>query len=129
MKSSSDHRAEHFKRKSSHLGQVGTTQIEKLIVDSGASLHMLSINQLSSGEKDSIRKSREPAVITTSSDKAESTEEATVYVDDFDVFATMMLLEHSPAVLSLGLLCEEMGCSYEWAGTVSVVVGQYSANC
>ena len=32
---------------------------------------------------------------------AGSTEEATVYVDDFDVFVTMMLLEDSPAVLSL----------------------------
>ena len=45
---------------------------------------------------------------------AGSTEEATVYVDDFDVFVTMMLLEDSPAVLSLCSLCEDIGCSHEW---------------
>ena len=44
--------------------------------------------------------------------KAESTEEATVYVNDLDVFVT--LLEDSLAVLSLGLLCEERRYSYGW---------------
>ena len=40
----------------------------------------------------------------TASGKAESTEEATVYADDLNVFVTMMLAEDSLAVLSLGLL-------------------------
>ena len=35
-----------------------------------------------------------------------------MYVKDFDVFVTMMLLEDSPVVLSLGLPCKEMGHSY-----------------
>ena len=44
--------------------------------------------------------------------KAESTGEATVYVNDLDVFVT--LLEDSLAVLSLGLLSEERRYSYGW---------------
>ena len=71
---------------------------------SGASLHMMSKNELTSGEKDTIRRSNEPTAITTASGKAESTEEATVHVNDLNVFVTMMLLEGSPALLSLGLL-------------------------
>ena len=41
-------------------------------------------------------------------------EEATVYVKEFDLFVTVGLLEDTPAVLSLGKLCEDQGYSYEW---------------
>ena len=57
------------------------------------------------GEKDTIRRWKETTGITTANGKAGSTEEATVYVNDLDVFVTMMLLEDSPAVLSPGSLC------------------------
>ena len=50
----------------------------------------------------------------TADGKVESTEEATVNVNSWDVFVTMMVLDDSPAVLSLGSLCEEMRKSYEW---------------
>ena len=53
-------------------------------------------------------------VITTVSGKAESTEEATVFVNDLDVFVTMVLLEDALALLSLGLLCAEIGYAHEW---------------
>ena len=98
----------------SHLRQTANKKQEdrEFTVDSGASLHMLNKNELTSGEKDTIRRSNEPTVITTANGKAESTEEATVYVNDLDVFVTMMLLEDSPAVLSLGLFCEQVGYSY-----------------
>ena len=62
-----------------------------------------SISQLTSGEKDTIRRSKE-LVITTANCKAESTEEATVFVNDLDVFV----------VQSLGSSCEAMGHSYDW---------------
>ena len=48
-----------------------------------------------------------PTVITTASGKAESTEGAAGNAHDLDVFVTMVLLEDSPAVLSLVLSCEE----------------------
>ena len=36
-----------------------------------------------------------------------------MYVHDLDLSVTVQLLE-TPAVLSLGKLCSEHGCSYEW---------------
>ena len=41
-------------------------------------------------------------------------DEATVYVKELDIFSTMKVLENTPAVLSLGKLCDENGYSYEW---------------
>ena len=36
------------------------------------------------------------------------------YVKELDIFLTMKVLEDTPAVLSLGKLCDEHGYSYEW---------------
>ena len=36
------------------------------------------------------------------------------YVKELDIFLTMKVLENTPAVLSLGKLCDENGYSYEW---------------
>ena len=41
-------------------------------------------------------------------------EEATVHVKELDIFLTMKVLENTPAVLSLGKLCDENGYSCEW---------------
>ena len=41
-------------------------------------------------------------------------EEGTVYVKELDMFLTMKVLDDTPAVLSLGKLCDEHGYSYEW---------------
>ena len=37
-----------------------------------------------------------------------------MYVKELDIFLTMKALENTPAVLSLGKLCDENGYSYEW---------------
>ena len=37
-----------------------------------------------------------------------------MYVKELDIFWTMKVLENTPAVLSLGKLCDENGYSYEW---------------
>ena len=37
-----------------------------------------------------------------------------MYVKELDIFLTMKVLEDTPAVLSLGKLCDENGYSYEW---------------
>ena len=39
---------------------------------------------------------------------------AKVYVKDLDIFLTVKALENTPAVLSLGKVCDENGYSYEW---------------
>ena len=37
-----------------------------------------------------------------------------MYAKELDIFLTMKVLENTPAVLSLGKLCDENGYSYEW---------------
>ena len=39
-----------------------------------------------------------------------------MYVKELDMFLTVRVLENTPAVLSLGKLCDENGYSYEWIG-------------
>ena len=80
----------------------------------GASMHMLSKKDLSSDEMDTLRRSRTPTTVVTADGEVQTNEEAHVYVHDLDLFVTMQLLDEPPAVLSLGKLCSEHGCSYEW---------------
>ena len=37
-----------------------------------------------------------------------------IYVRELDIFLTRKLIEDTPAVLSLGKLCDEHGYSHEW---------------
>ena len=85
------------------------------VVDSGASMHMLSKKDLSSGELETIRKSRNPTTVVTANWEVQACEKAQVYVHDLDLFVTVQLLEETPDVLSLGKPCEEHGYTYEWA--------------
>ena len=50
----------------------------------------------------------------TANGEVQTHEEATVYVTELDIILTMKVLEDTPAVLSLGKLCDEHGYSYEW---------------
>ena len=45
--------------------------------------------------------------VVTANGEVQTKEEATVYVRELDIFLTMKLLEDTPAVLSLGKLCDE----------------------
>ena len=86
----------------------------ELVVDSGASMHMISKKDLSKAEMDTLTKSCSPTVVITANGEVQMHEEATVYVKELDIFLTMKVLENTPAVLSLGKLCDENGYSYEW---------------
>ena len=86
----------------------------ELVVDSGASMHMISKKDLNSAEMDTLTTSRSPTTVITASGEVQTHEEATVYVKELDTFLTMKVLEDTPAVLSLGKLCDEHGYSYEW---------------
>ena len=90
------------------------TEERMFVVDSGASMHMLSKKDLSSEEMDTLRRSRNPTTVVTANGGVQTHEEAQVYVSDLDLFVTVQLLDDTPAVLSLGKLCSEHGCSYEW---------------
>ena len=57
---------------------------------------------------DTLTKSCSPTMVITANGEVQTHEEATVYVKELDI------LENTPAVLSLGKLCDENGYSYEW---------------
>ena len=84
-------------------------------VDSGASICMLSKKDSSSEELDTLRKSRKPTTVITANEEVQTKEEAQVHVHDLELFVTVQILDDTPAVLSLGTLCAEHGCTYEWA--------------
>ena len=86
----------------------------EFVVDSGASMHMISQKDLSDAEMDTLTKSCSPTTVITANGEVQTREEATVYVKDVDIFLTMKVLENTPAVLSLGKFDDEHGYSYEW---------------
>ena len=61
-----------------------------------------------------MRTSRSPTTVMTANGEVQTREEATVYVTELNLFVTVMLLEETPAVLSLGKLCEDHGYTYHW---------------
>ena len=77
-------------------------------------MHMISKKHLNSAELESVTTSRSPTTVITANGEVQTNEEATVYVRELGIFLTMKVLEDTPAVLSLGKLCDEHGCSYEW---------------
>ena len=84
----------------------------EFVVDSGASMHMISTKDLSDAEMDTT-KSCSPTIVITANGEVQTHGEAIVYVKELEIFLTMVL-ENTPAVLSLGKLCDEHGYSYEW---------------
>ena len=57
---------------------------------------------------------RSPTTVMTANGEVQTKEEATVYVRELDLFVTLMLLEETSAVLSLGKLCDDHGYTYHW---------------
>ena len=87
----------------------------EFVVDSGASMHIVSKKDLNSAEFfETMRISRNPTTVMTANGEVQTREEVTVYVKELDLFVTVMLLEEVPAVLSYGKLCEDHGFSYHW---------------
>ena len=77
-------------------------------------MHMISKKDTSKAEMDTLTKSFSPTIVITANGEVQTHEEAIVYVKELDIFLTMKVLENTPAVLSLGKLCDENGYSYEW---------------
>ena len=86
----------------------------EFVVDSGASMHMISKKDLSDAEMDTLTKSCSPTIVITANGEVQTHEEATVYVKELDIFFTVKVLQNTPAVLSLGKFCDGNGYSYEW---------------
>ena len=90
------------------------TEEREIVVDSRASMHMISKKDLNDAEMDTLTESCSPTSVITANGEVQTHEEATVYVKELDIFLTMKVLEDTPAVLSLGKLCDEHGHSHEW---------------
>ena len=80
----------------------------EFVVESGASMHMVSRKDLNKAELETV------GTVVTANGEVLTREEATVCVKELDLFVTVMLLEDTPAVLSLEKLCEELWYSYHW---------------
>ena len=83
-------------------------------VDSEAGMHLVSKRDPDFAELETVKISKSPTTVMTANGQVQSREEATVYVKELDLFVTVMLLEETPAVLSLGKLCEDHGYTYHF---------------
>ena len=86
----------------------------EFVVDSGAGMQKVSKIDMNSAELETMRTSRSPTTVMTANGEVQTREEATEDVKQLDLFVKVMLLEETPAVLSLGKLCEDHGGSYHW---------------
>ena len=77
-------------------------------------MHMISKKDLNSAESETLTTPRSPTIVITANGEVQTHEEATVFVRELNIFLTMKVLENTPAVLSLGKLCDENGYSCEW---------------
>ena len=84
----------------------------ELVVDSGASMHMISRKDLNSAELDTVKFSRITITVVTAKKCRRMKRQLSMSRNW--TFLTLKILEDTPAVLSLGKLCEDHGYSYEW---------------
>ena len=71
-------------------------------------MHMISKKDLSDAEMNTLTKLCSPSMVLTPNE-VETFDDA-----ELDTFLTIKVLEDTPAVSSLGKLCDEHGYSYEW---------------
>ena len=63
---------------------------------------------------ETLTKSCSPTIVITANGEVKTYEDATVYAKELDIFLTMKVFDNTPAVLSLGKLCDGNGYSDEW---------------
>ena len=83
-------KGENKKQHSSHLRKIGAClhqllkpEEREFVVDSGASIHMISKKDLNSAEMDTLTKSCCPMSVITANGEVQTHEEAIVYVKEF----------------------------------------------
>ena len=70
----------------------------EIVVDLGASMHMISKKDLNSAELEAVTTSRSPTTVITADGEVQTNEEATVCVKELEIFLTMKVFEDTPAV-------------------------------
>ena len=100
------------------LSAPSTLKLEEreFVVDSGASMHMISKKDLNSAELETVTTPRSPTDgYITANDEVQTNEEATVLRQRVGKNSWQWKsLQDTPAVSSPGKLCDEHGYSYEW---------------
>ena len=84
------------------------------VVDSGASMHMVSEKDLNSAELAIMWTSKSRTTVIMANGEVRTNKEATIYVKQLDLFVNVMLLQETPAVLSLVKLCGAHEYTYHW---------------
>ena len=89
--------------------------IRRLIVDSGASLHLIARKTLSKKEKSGIRESKRTITLQTANGIIQAMEEVDIIIHELgNLKVTAMVVEDTPSLISLGKLCQEEGYDYVW---------------
>ena len=71
----------------------------EFVVDSGASMHMISKKDLSDADMDTLTKSCSPTIVITANGEVQTHEEAIVYVKELETFLTIKVLENTRKAL------------------------------
>ena len=104
------------------LGKMMYSQSPRtLIIDSGATFHMVNRNTLTPQERKTVRSC--PTISLNTANGSTSTSEiADVHVQDLDITVTALILKDTESVLSMGKLVNENGYSVSWpAGKAPVL--------
>ena len=79
-----------------HLASSLKPEERKFVVDSGASMQVISKKDLSEAEMDTLTKSCSPTIVITANGEVQTHEEATVCVKELNMFLTMKVLDNTP---------------------------------
>ena len=85
----------------------------EFVVDSGASMHVVSNKDHNSAELETMRRSRSPTTVMTANGEVQTREESTVYVKQLDLFVKVIFLEETLQFFPW-ILCEDHGYTYHW---------------
>ena len=72
----------------------------EFVVDSGASMHMISKKDLNDAELDTLTKSCSPTTVITATGEVQTHEEAIVYVKELAIFLTESPREHASSIVA-----------------------------
>jgi len=86
----------------------------RYIVDSGASFHLVDSRTLSKQERSTIYKISDPISIQTANGDVIVDSKVKIFVRELGLHVWAYLHEDTVAVLSLGMLCDDHGYTYNW---------------
>ena len=85
-------------------------------MDSGASYHLICLDDVSEHEKKSLRDLAYEMSFATANGKADATQEIKIWVNELHCYVWAIVMDSVPPVLSLGKLCADEGYEYVWKG-------------